>query len=101
MSKNQKETKKFPKVKVILNTVLALLFSSAGPLAETFVQNNVQTAAVLEGLKNGSNAVATYTASLTHIAAVIFVIIAICFAIRAADLVVRYIKDKIDEDKDN
>jgi hypothetical protein len=88
-------------VKVILNTVLALLFGSAGPLAETFVQNNVQTAAVLEGLKNGSNAVATYTASLTHIAAVIFVIIAICFAIRAADLVVRYIKDKIDEDKDN
>lgn len=100
MSKNQKETKKFPKVKVILNTVLALLFGSAGPLAETFVQNNVQTA-VFEGLKNGSNAVATYTASLPHIAAVIFVIIAICFAIRAADLVVRYIKDKIDEDKDN
>lgn len=101
MSKNQKETKKFPKVKVILNTVLALLFGSAGPLAETFVQNNVQTAAVLEGLKNGSNAVATYTASLPHIAAIIFVIIAICFAIRAADLVVRYIKDKINEDKDN
>ena len=101
MSKNQKETKKFPKVKVILNTVLALLFGSAGPLAETFVQNNVQTAAVLEGLKNGSNAVATYTASLTHFAAVIFVIIAICFAIGAAKLVVRYIKDKIDEDKDN
>lgn len=45
MSKNQKEMKKFPKVKVILNTVLALLFGSAGPLAETFVQNNVQTAA--------------------------------------------------------
>lgn len=101
MSKNQKETKKFPKAKVILNTVLALLFGSAGPLAETFVQNNVQTAAVLEGLKNGSNAVATYTASLPHIAVIIFVIIAICFAIRAADLVVRYIKDKIDEDKDN
>ena len=95
MSKNQKETKKFPNVKVILNTVLALLFGSAGLLAETFVQNNVQTAAVLEGLKNGSNAVATYTASLPHTA------IAICFAIRAADLVVRYIKDKIDEDKDN
>lgn len=101
MSKNQRETKKFPKVKVILNTVLALFFGSAAPLAETFVQNNVQTAAVLEGLKNGSNAVATYTAGLSHIAAVIFVIIAICFAIRAADLVVRYIKDKINEDKDN
>ena len=101
MSNNQKETKKFPKVKVILNTVLALLFGSAGPLAETFVQNNVQTAAVLEGLKNGSNAVATYTASLPHIAAVIFVIIAIRFVIRAAYLVLRYIEDKIDEDKDN
>lgn len=101
MSKNQKETKKFPKVKVILNTVLALLFGSAAPLAETFVQNNVQTAAVLEGLKNGSNAVATYTASLPHIAAIICLIIAICFAIRAGDLVVRYIKDKVNEDKDN
>lgn len=35
MSKNQKETKKFPKVKVILNTVLALLFGSAGPYVLT------------------------------------------------------------------
>lgn len=101
MSKNQKETKKFPKVKVILNTALALLFGAACPLAESFVQNNVQTAAVLEGLKNGSNAVAAYTASLPHIAAIICLIIAICFAIKAGDLVVKYIKDKIDEDKDN
>lgn len=101
MSKNQKETKKFPTVKVILNTALALLFGTGSGLAETFVQNNVQTAAVLEGLKNGSNAVATYTASLPHIAAIICLIIAICFAIKAGDLVVKYIKDKIDEDKDN
>lgn len=96
MSKNQKETKKFPKVKVILNTVLALLFGSAGPLAETFVQNNVQTAAVLEGLKNGSNAVATYTANLPHIAAVICVLIAIIFIAIAVSLVVKYYKDKAD-----
>ena len=98
---SKKKAKKFPKVKVILNTVLAFLFGGAAPLIGIYTQNNVQTAAVLEGLRNGSNAVATYTASLPHIAAVIFVIIAICFAIRAAYLVVRYIKDKIDEDKDN
>ena len=101
MSKNQKEAKKFPKAKVILNTVLAFLFGGAAPLIGTYTQNNVQTAAVLEGLRNGSNAVATYTASLPHVAAVIFVIIAICFAIRAGSLIVRYIKDNIDEDKDN
>lgn len=96
MLKNQKETKKFPKVKVILNTVLALLFGSAAPLAETFVQNNVQTAAVLEGLRNGSNAVATYTASLPYIAAVICVLIAIIFIAIAVSLVVKYYKDKAD-----
>lgn len=96
MSKNQKETKKFPKVKVILNTVLALLFGSAGPLAETFVQNNVQTAAVLEGLKNGSNAVVTYTANLPYIASSICVLIAIIFIVIAVSIVVKYYKDKAD-----
>lgn len=99
MSKNQKETKKFPKVKVILNTVLALLFGGAAPLVETSMLNNVSMANYLSNLGNGINT--TYTLGLPHIAAVIFVIIAICFAIRAADLVVRYVKDKIDEYKDN
>lgn len=101
MSKNQKETKKFPKMKVILNMVLAFLFGGSAPLVGTLTQNNVQTAAVLEGLRNGSNAVATYTANLSYIAGVICLFIAICFAIRASSLIVRYIKDKIDEDKDN
>lgn len=101
MSKNQKETKKFPKMKVILNMVLAFLFGGSAPLVGTLMQNNVQTAVVLEGLRNGSNAVATYTANLPYIAGVICLVIAICFAFRAASLIVRYIKDKIDEDKDN
>lgn len=96
MSKNQKETKKFPKMKVILSVVLACLFGFAAPFVETFTQNNVQTAAVLEGLRNGSNAVATYTANLPYIAGVICLIIAICFAFRAASLVVKYYKDKAD-----
>ena len=98
---SKKKVKKFPKVKVILNTVLAFLFGGAAPLVGTFTQNNVQTPAFLEGLRNGSNAVATYTANLPYIAGVICLVIAICFAFRAASLIVRYIKDKIDEDKDN
>lgn len=97
---SKKKAKKFPKVKVILSTVLAFLFGGAAPLVGTFTQN-VQTAAVLEGLRNGSNAVATYTEILPNIAGVICLVIAICFAFRAASLIVRYIKDKIDEDKDN
>lgn len=96
MSKNQKETKKFPKMKVILNMVLALLFGFAATLVETFTQNNVQTALVIAGLKNGSNAVATYTASLPYIAVVICVLIAIIFAAIAVSLVVKYYKDKAD-----
>ena len=98
---SKKKAKKFPKVKVILNTILAFLFGGAAPLIGTLTQNNVQTAAVLEGLRNGSNAVATYTANLPYIAGVICLIIAICFALRTGSLIVRYIKDKIDEDKNN
>ena len=98
---SKKKAKKFPKVKVILNTILAFLFGGAAPLIGTLTQNNVQTAAVLEGLRNGSNAVATYTANLPYIAGVICLVIAICFALRAGSLIVRYIKDKIDEDKNN
>lgn len=96
MSKNQKETKKFPKMKIILNVILAFLFGGAAPLVETFTQNNVQTAAVLEGLRNGSNAVATYTASLPYIAGVICLFIAIIFIAIAVSLVVKYYKDKAD-----
>lgn len=96
MSKNQKETKKFPKMKVILNMVLAFLFGGSAPLVGTLMQNNVQTAAVLEGLRNGSNAVATYTANLPYIAAVICVLIAIIFIAIAVSLVVKYYKDKAD-----
>lgn len=96
MSKNQKETKKFPKMKVILSVVLAFLFGGAATLVEIFTQNNVQTALVIAGLKNGSNAVATYTASLPYIAAVICVLIAIIFIAIAVSLVVKYYKDKAD-----
>ena len=98
MSKKQKETRKFPKVKVILNVVLACIFGFAAPLIETFTQNNVQTALVLAGLKNGSNAVATYTSSLPYIASIICVFIAIIFVVMAVNLVVKYYKDKFDED---
>ena len=97
MSKNQKETKKFPKMKVILSVVLACLFGFAAPFVETFTQNNVQTALVIAGLKNGSNAVATYTASLPYIASIICVFIAIIFVVMAVNLVVKYYKDKFDE----
>ena len=88
MSKNQKETKKFLKMKVILSVVLACLFGFAAPFVETFTQNNVQTALVIAGLKNGSNAVATYTASLPYIASVTCVLIAIIFVVIAVSLVV-------------
>ena len=98
---SKKKAKKFPKVKGIVNTDLAFLSGGAVPLVGTFTQNNVQTAAFIEGLRNGSNAVATYTSNLPYIAGVICLVIAICFAFRAASLIVRYIKDKIDEDKDN
>lgn len=93
---SKKKAKKFPKMKVILNMVLALLFGFAAPLVETFTQNNVQTALVIAGLKNGSNAVATYTANLPYIAVVICVLIAIIFAAIAVSLVVKYYKDKAD-----
>lgn len=96
MSKNQKETKKFPKMKVILSVVLACLFGFAAPFVETFTQNNVQTALVIAGLKNGSNAVATYTASLPYIAGVICLVIAIIFVVIAVSLVIKYYKDKAD-----
>lgn len=93
---SKKKAKKFPKVKVILSTVLAFLFGGAATLVEIFTQNNVQTALVIAGLKNGSNAVATYTASLPYIAAVICVLIAIIFIAIAVSLVVKYYKDKAD-----
>lgn len=93
---SKKKTKKFPKMKVILNVILAFLFGGAAPLVETFTQNNVQTALVIAGLKNGSNAVATYTASLPYIAAVICVLIAIIFIAIAVSIVVKYYKDKAD-----
>lgn len=93
---SKKKAKKFPKVKVILSTVLAFLFGGAALLVETFTQNNVQTALVIAGLKNGSNAVATYTASLPYIAAVTCVLIAIIFVVIAVSLVVKYYKDKAD-----
>ena len=96
MSKNQNETIKFPRMKVILSVVLACLFGFAAPFVETFTQNNVQTALVIAGLKNGSNAVATYTASLPYIAAVTCVLIAIIFVVIAVSLVVKYYKDKAD-----
>ena len=93
---SKKKAKKFPKMKVILSVVFAFLFGGAAPLVGTFTQNNVQTAAVLEGLRNGSNAVATYTASLPYIAAVTCVLIAIIFVVIAVSLVVKYYKDKAD-----
>lgn len=93
---SKKKTKKFPKMKVILNVVLAFLFGGAAPLVETFTQNNVQTALVIAGLKNGSNAVATYTASLPYIASSICVLIAIIFIVIAVSIVVKYYKDKAD-----
>lgn len=47
MSKNQKETKKFPKMKVILSVVLACLFGFAAPFVETFTQ--AQAEAIKQG----------------------------------------------------
>lgn len=38
MSKNQKETKKFPKMKVILNVVLACLFGFAAPFVNILLE---------------------------------------------------------------
>lgn len=44
---SKKKAKKFPKVKVILNTVLAFLFGGAAPLVGTFAQ--AQAEAIKQG----------------------------------------------------
>ena len=87
--------KHFPKVKFIFNVVLAFIFGGAAPLAETFVQNNVQTATVLQNLKDGINSGAMFEGllRLPHIVSIICIIIALLFIAKAISLIVNYFKD--------
>lgn len=87
--------KAFPKVRFIFNVVLALIFSAAAPLAETFVQNNVQTATVMQNLKDGINSGAMFEGllRLPHIVSVVCIIIALLFIAKAINLIINYFKD--------
>ena len=85
----------FPKVRFVFNVVLALIFGGAAPLAETFVQNNVQTATVMQNLENGINSGAMFEGllRLPHIVSSVCIIIALLFIVKAIGLIVNYFKD--------
>lgn len=87
--------KHFPKVKFIFNVVLAFIFGAAAPLAETFVQNNVQSATYLQNLENGINSGAMLEGllRLPHIVSIVCIIIALLFIAKAISLIVNYFKD--------
>lgn len=87
--------KNFPKVRFVFNVVLALIFGGAAPLVETFVQNNVQTATVMQNLKDGINSGAMFEGllRLPHIVSVVCIIIALLFIAKAINLIVNYFKD--------
>lgn len=87
--------KVFPKIRFVFNVVLALIFGGAAPLAETFVQNNVQTATVMQNLKDGVNSGAMFEGllRLPHIVSVVCIIIALLFIAKAINLIVNYFKD--------
>ena len=100
--KEKKEPMKFPTAKVIRNGIPALIFAGAAPLVETFVQNNVQTAAVMQGYAEGINTVAAYASSLPHLAALALLVIGIVFAIRVAKAIVPWAVEKLKEyEKEN
>ncbi|MBQ2396694.1 MAG: hypothetical protein II304_06555 [Bacteroidales bacterium] len=87
--------KNFPKVRFVFNVVLALIFGGAAPLAETFVQNNVQTATVMQNLENGINSGAMFEGllRLPHFVSIVCIIIALLFIAKAISLIVNYFKD--------
>lgn len=87
--------KNFPKVKFIFNVVLAFIFGGAAPLAETFIQNNVQSATYLQSLENGINSGAMLEglSRLSHIISIVCIIIALLFIAKAISLIVNYFKD--------
>ena len=87
--------KHFPKVKFIFNVVLAFIFGGAAPLAETFVQNNVQSATYLQNLKDGINSGAIFEGllRLPHIISIVCILIALLFITKAISLIANYFKD--------
>lgn len=93
MAKKQKKTK-FPTKKVALNALLSFAFGIMASAVETFVQNNVQTAAVMQGLADGNNSVAEYTKLLPHTAGGIMILLAVfCFA-KAVLIVIKFFVQK-------
>lgn len=87
--------KNFPKVKFAFNVVLAFIFGAAAPLAETFVQNNVQSATYFDKLKEGINSGATLEGllRLPHFVSIVCILIALLFIAKAISLVVNHFKD--------
>lgn len=88
--------KTFPKVRFIFDIVLALIFGRIVPLvAETFVQNNVQSPAYLDKLKEGINSSATLEglSRLPYIVSVVSILISLLFIIKAIILIVNHFKD--------
>lgn len=87
--------KSFPKARFVFNAVLAFVFGGAAPLAETFVQNNVQTATFMQNLENGINSGVMFEGflRLPHIVSIVCIIIALLFIAKAISLIVNYFKD--------
>lgn len=87
--------KNFPKVKFTFNVVLAFIFGAAAPLVETFVQNNVQTATVMQSLENGINSGAMLEglSRLPHFVSIVCILIALLFIAKAISLIVNHFKD--------
>ena len=87
--------KHFPKVRFVFNVVLAFIFGGAAPLAETFVQNNVQSPTYLQNLENGVNSSAMLEglSRLPHFVSIVCIIIALLFIAKAISLIVNYFKD--------
>lgn len=99
MAKKQRKTRKteFPKKRFALNALLSLAFGIMASAVETFVQNNVQTAAVMQGLANGNNSVAEYTKSLPRIAGAMMILLAALFFVKAVTVVIKFFAKKSED----
>lgn len=89
MAKKQKKPI-FPAKKVVVNVLISAFLVAISSLVETFIQNNVQTAAVLFALANGDNSVAEYTSSLPFIVSIVFIGFAIWFFVKAIVIVIDF-----------
>jgi len=90
--KEKRKKPVFPVRKFAVNICISIFFIGVSSLVETFVQNNVQTAAVMFGLANGDNSVAEYTSSWPFIANAVFIGLAVWFLIKAIVIVINFFR---------